>query len=136
MKTKSRISGYMIRSAAYAVFLSVAFIAASWAFQSPNKWYKSAVATTGYGSTAKSPSQPRALSFAERVAYQRAIEDVYWRHRIWPRNGGENPDPQPTLDAVMSRGNSKAKSEAICATRSRWKSIGKSQSLPSNYKLR
>ena len=38
MKTKSKISGYMIRSAVYAVFLSVAFIAASWAFQSPNKW--------------------------------------------------------------------------------------------------
>ena len=92
-----------IRSAVYAVFLSVAFIAASWAFQSPNKWYKSAVATIGYGSTAKSPSQPRAFSFAERVAYQRAIEDVYWRHRIWPRNGGENPDPKPSLDAVMSQ---------------------------------
>src|SRR5438874_9874273 len=41
------------------------------------------------------------LSFAERVAYQHAIEDVYWRHRIWPRNGGERPDPKPSLDAVM-----------------------------------
>ena len=38
--------------------------------------------------------------FAERVAYQRAIEDVYWRHRIWPK---ENPDPKPSLDAVMSQ---------------------------------
>src|SRR4051812_37786622 len=28
----------------------------------------------------------RTLSFAERVAYQRAIEDVYWRHRIWPKD--------------------------------------------------
>ena len=100
MKTKSRISGYMIRSAAYAVFLSVAFIAVSWAFQSPNKWYKSVVAATGYDSTAKSPSQPRAFSFTERVGYQRAIEDVYWRHRIWPE---ENPDPKPALDAVMSQ---------------------------------
>ena len=88
MKTKSKISGHIIRSAAWAVFLSVAFIAASSAFDSPNKWYKSAVATGGYGSTAKSPSQPRAFSFAERVAFQRAIEDVYWRHRIWPRNAG------------------------------------------------
>ena len=25
------------------------------------------------------------LTFAERVAYQRAIEEVYWRHRIWPK---------------------------------------------------
>src|SRR5213083_2271369 len=103
MKTKSKISGYIIRSAAYAVFLLVAFIAFSWAFQSPNKWYKSAVSTGGYESTAKSQSQPRALSFAERVAFQRAIEDVYWHHRIWPRSRGENPDPKPSLDAVMSQ---------------------------------
>ena len=87
MKTKSKISGYIIRSVVYAVFLSVAFIAVSSAPNSPNKWHKSAVAIGGYGSTAKSPSQPRALSFTERVAYQRAIEDVYWRHRIWPRTG-------------------------------------------------
>ena len=40
------------------------------------------------------------LTFAERVAYQRAIEDVYWRHRIWPT---ERPDPKPPLDAVMSQ---------------------------------
>ena len=82
-----------------AVFLAVAFIAASSAFDSPNIWHKSAVATGGYGSIAgKVASQPRAFSFAERVAYQRAIEDVYWRHRIWPK---ENPDPKPSLDAVM-----------------------------------
>src|SRR6266705_2271473 len=40
------------------------------------------------------------LTFAERVAYQRAIEEVYWRHRIWPK---ERPDPKPSLDAVMSQ---------------------------------
>ena len=40
------------------------------------------------------------LTFAERVSYQRAIEEVYWRHRIWPK---ENPDPKPSLDAVMSQ---------------------------------
>ena len=28
----------------------------------------------------------RTLTFAERVAYQQAIEEIYWRHRIWPRN--------------------------------------------------
>ena len=100
MKTKSKIGGHIIRSTAYAVFLSVACIVASSAFQSPNKSNKFAVATGGYDSAAKSPSQPRALSFAERVAYQRAIEDVYWRHRIWPK---ENPNPKPSLDAVMSQ---------------------------------
>src|SRR4029077_14305159 len=40
------------------------------------------------------------LTFAERAAYQRAIEEGYWRHRIWPR---ERPDTKPSLDAVMSQ---------------------------------
>ena len=38
------------------------------------------------------------LTLADRVAYQRAIEEVYWRHRIWPK---ERPDPKPSLDEVM-----------------------------------
>src|SRR5246127_5543200 len=41
----------------------------------------------------------RALTFADRVAYQRAIEEVYWQHRIWPK---ENAKPKPSLDEVMS----------------------------------
>jgi N-acetylneuraminic acid mutarotase len=45
----------------------------------------------------------RTLTFAERVAYQRAIEEVYWRHRILPRSRGERPDPKPSLDALMSQ---------------------------------
>jgi hypothetical protein len=40
------------------------------------------------------------LTFAERVAYQRAIEEVYWRHRIWPE---ARLDPNPPLDSVMSQ---------------------------------
>src|SRR6187551_2193210 len=40
------------------------------------------------------------LTFAERVAYQRAIEEVYWHHRIWPK---ERPNPKPSLNAVMSK---------------------------------
>src|SRR5215469_2952930 len=42
----------------------------------------------------------RTLTFADRVAYQRAIEEVYWCHRIWPK---ERPDPKPSLDAVIPR---------------------------------
>jgi N-acetylneuraminic acid mutarotase len=49
--------------------------------------------------TTENTSQ-QTLTFAERVAYQRAVEAVYWRHRIWPK---ERPDPKPSLDAVMSR---------------------------------
>src|SRR6266480_2617293 len=50
-----------------------------------------------------STASQKTLTFAQRVVYQRAIEDVYWRHRIWPRNGGDRPDPKPSLDAVMSQ---------------------------------
>src|SRR5947207_13987760 len=50
--------------------------------------------TTGFYNTAASAG----LTFAKRVVYQRAIEEVYWRHRIWPK---ERPDVKPSLDAVM-----------------------------------
>jgi len=49
---------------------------------------------------APSNASQRTLTFAERVAYQRAIEEVYWRHRIWPK---QRPDPKPSLDAVISQ---------------------------------
>ncbi len=42
---------------------------------------------------------PRALTLEERVAAQRAIEQVYWDHRIWPK---ENPGPKPPLSVVLS----------------------------------
>ena len=43
---------------------------------------------------------PRNLTFAERLAYQRAVEKIYWRHRVWPK---ERHDPKPSLDGVMSQ---------------------------------
>jgi hypothetical protein len=43
-------------------------------------------------------AQARDLTFEERVAAQEAIEQVYWSHRIWPR---ENPGPKPLLSSVM-----------------------------------
>jgi N-acetylneuraminic acid mutarotase len=45
-------------------------------------------------------SRNRTLTFADRVAYQRAIEEVYWQHRIWP---AANAGPKPPLDKVMSQ---------------------------------
>jgi hypothetical protein len=51
-------------------------------------------------SATSSTQTQRTLTFADRIAYQRAIEDVYWRHRIWPK---ERPDSKPLLDAVMTR---------------------------------
>src|SRR5215475_6565680 len=43
-------------------------------------------------------SETRNLSLEERMAAQRAIEQVYWNHRIWPK---ENPGPKPPLSAVL-----------------------------------
>jgi len=46
------------------------------------------------------PSQSRQLLLEDRVVYQRAIEEVYWRHRIWPK---QRPDRKPALEEVMSQ---------------------------------
>jgi hypothetical protein len=82
------------------------------AFFYPRVLFALLVWTTAAGSTlsgtmlaflrpeASTKVSQRTLTFAERVACQRAIEDVYWRHRIWPE---ERPDPKPSLDAVMSQ---------------------------------
>ncbi len=51
---------------------------------------------------------PRTLSLEDRVAYQAAIEDVYWRHRMWPT---ENPQPKPALEQVMPLSTIRAKVE-------------------------
>ena len=61
-----------------------------------------ALAPYSHAQAVRSDSQEksRVLTFAERVAYQYAIEEIYWRHRIWPK---ENPKPKPSLDEVMSR---------------------------------
>ncbi len=56
-------------------------------------------ATLFASSQSRSTSNQRTLTFEDRVAYQRLIEEIYWRHRIWPK---ERPDPKPSLDAVMS----------------------------------
>jgi len=50
----------------------------------------------------------RRLTLKERVTYQRAIEAVYWGHRIWPE---ANPRPKPQLEAVMPLAQIQAKVE-------------------------
>ena len=42
----------------------------------------------------------RTLTFEDRVAAQKAIEQVYWNHRIWPK---EIATPKPPLSAVTAR---------------------------------
>jgi hypothetical protein len=43
---------------------------------------------------AAEPGVAPGLSFDQRVACQSAIEEVYWRHRIWPQ---DNPGPKPAF---------------------------------------
>jgi hypothetical protein len=58
------------------------------------------VKAASFGPEATNTVLQRTLTFADRVAYQRAVEEVYWQHRIWPK---ENPGPKPSLDEVMSQ---------------------------------
>ncbi len=44
------------------------------------------------------PNPQRSLTIEERVIAQRAIEQVFWSHRTWPK---ENSRPKPPLDEVM-----------------------------------
>src|SRR5437660_1920139 len=99
MKTKCRISGHFLRSSAAAVFFLFAFVALSSAFNS-NRVSNVSAGSAPAGKALSASNQARTLTFADCVAYQRAIEDVYWRHRIWPK---ENSKPKPSLDAVMSQ---------------------------------
>src|SRR4029450_6412671 len=96
MKTKNKISSYIIRRVTIAVVFSSAIIGSTWAVNLPNRWsdlsWRSA-------EVAKLATQTRTLTFAERVSYQRAIEEGYWGHRIWPK---ENAQPKPLLDEMMS----------------------------------
>ena len=81
-QTNAAIKAHIIRGASYLLLLLAGTVMAFSRPPSPTKIF------------------PGTLSFAERVAYQRAIEDVYWRHRIWPKG---NPNPKPSLDAAMSQ---------------------------------
>jgi hypothetical protein len=106
MKTKSKISAYILRGSAAALLTSCVIVALSSAINLPNHAPKfpvsrndTAFGVNGHESAASmaAPAIKRklALTFADRVAYQRAIEDVYWQHRIWPK---ENAEPKPPLD--------------------------------------
>src|SRR5437867_4380427 len=93
MKTKSKTSGYIVRSAAYAALLLCVIAGFSSGFNLPNRW-----SGLAWRSMMKPATQTKTLTFADRVAYQRAIEEVYWRHRTW---SAENGAEKPSLDKVM-----------------------------------
>jgi hypothetical protein len=99
MKTKNKIGAYILRGSAAALLFSCVIVALCSAIHLPEQAPKVLPLqdNAAFGANAQ---QNRTLSFADRVAYQWVIEDVYWRHRIWPNR---NPGPKPSLDAVMSQ---------------------------------
>jgi hypothetical protein len=50
----------------------------------------------------------RSFSFDERIDAARAIERVYWTHRLWP---SVNPGPKPPLEKVLSDATLRARVE-------------------------
>jgi hypothetical protein len=54
------------------------------------------------------PAAARGLTLEDRVRAQKAIEQVYWDHRVWPK---ENPTPKPPLSAVLPDGVTRKKVE-------------------------
>src|SRR5262245_52356370 len=62
--------------------------------------YLCACLVVGQSLGADSTSAPhRILTFEDRVAAQRSIEGVYWKHRVWPKG---NQSPKPQLSDVVS----------------------------------
>ena len=61
-----------------------------------------------FAALAISPVLAGDLTFDDRVRHQRAIEDVYWRHRLWPDG---NASPKPALSKVMDDAAVRAKVE-------------------------
>src|SRR4029453_5553914 len=99
MKTNNKISAYILRGSTAALLFSSVIVALCSAINLPEQTFKAA-APRDNPALGANRYESRTLNFADRVAYQRAIEDVYWRHRIWPDT---NAGPKPSLDAVMSQ---------------------------------
>jgi len=57
---------------------------------------------------AAAPARAASLSIEARADAQRAIEQVYWTHRVWPK---ENLAPKPALASVLSGDALRARAE-------------------------
>src|SRR5260370_29053911 len=96
---RHHIRAHLIRGAFYLLLL-FALCVIPFAFGRRATSTQSGTLLAFFRTEAATNVSQRTLTFADRVAYQRAIKEVYWRHRIWPK---ERPDPKPSLDAVMSQ---------------------------------
>src|SRR3954463_4006152 len=95
-QTTRPVQPHLLRSAYYSLLLlAICLVPFALAQRDASK-----PSVTHLRNAAWTPVSYTTLTFAERVSYQRSIEEVYWRHRIWPK---ERPDHKPSLDAVMSQ---------------------------------
>ena len=96
MKTKGKISAYILGGNIAILLISCVIVGFSSAITLPSRSLKVPAPEndTAFGANAQESASSvaasairanRTLTFADRVAYQRAIEEVYWRHRIWPK---------------------------------------------------
>ena len=106
MKTNGKISAY-IGASTVALLFSCLIVVLCSAINLPEQSAKpvapqnnAPAGAIGQESAASAVRKNPSMSFADRVAYQRAIEEVYWRHRTWPKT---RPEPKPSLDSVMSQ---------------------------------
>src|ERR1044071_536714 len=109
-RSRSEVGGHILRSSGAALLFSCVVVAISSAInlprhsKSPDPQNNTAFDLNGHESASPVTESParsnRALTFADRVAYQRAIEDVFCSHRIWPET---NPSPKPPLEKMMSQ---------------------------------
>ena len=122
-KSNPTIKAQILRSAFYLLLLlgicAIPFALAQWSFD-------------GRTASATSSKQiQRTLTFAGRVAYQGALEQVYWRHRIWPK---EHLRPKPSLDEAISAKQIEQKAEDYVRDSQALEAYGKSRSLPGSCK--
>jgi hypothetical protein len=89
-----------IRSTAAALLFLSCLVTLTSAFNLPNTSRDLSSRLASLRTAAKPAQQRTALTLADRVAYQRAIEEVYWQQRIWPK---ANAGVKSPLNKVMPR---------------------------------
>ena len=97
MKTNNKLSAYILRGSTAALLFSCVIVALCSAINLPEQPPK-ALPPQDNAAFGANAHQSRSLSFADRVAYQRAIEDVYWRHRTL-----ESAEVRPLFQSALAR---------------------------------
>ena len=87
-----------IREVVAALLFLGCLVTLTSAFNLPNRSPTLSSRSGALSAVAKPARQRTMLTLADRVRYQRAIEQIYWQHRIWPK---QNARPKPSLNEVM-----------------------------------